>query len=46
MIFKRSSARRDSAPAHVWVRDSDVDVIGGEIAFRYAQLGGISASYR
>jgi hypothetical protein len=24
--------------AHVWVRDGDVDVIGGEIASRYAQL--------
>jgi hypothetical protein len=24
--------------AHVWVRDGDVDVIGGEIASHYAQL--------
>jgi hypothetical protein len=24
--------------AHVWVRDGDVDVIGGKIASRYAQL--------
>jgi hypothetical protein len=24
--------------AHVWVRDGDVDVIGGEIASRYAEL--------
>jgi hypothetical protein len=24
--------------AHVWVRDRDVDVIGGEIASRYAVL--------
>jgi hypothetical protein len=24
--------------AHVWVRDGDVDVIGGEIAYRFAIL--------
>lgn len=24
--------------AHVWVRDGDIDVVGGEIASRYAQL--------
>jgi hypothetical protein len=29
---------RHGLSAHVWVRDGDVDVIGSEIASRYAQL--------
>ncbi len=29
---------RSGLYAHVWVRDGDVDVIGGEIAYRFAIL--------
>jgi hypothetical protein len=29
---------RDGLCAHVWVRDGDVDVVGGEIAYRFAVL--------
>ena len=38
LYYGAASDGRDDLSSHVWVRDGDVDVIGCEIASRYAQL--------
>jgi hypothetical protein len=38
LYYGAAQDERGSLSAHVWVRDGDVDVIGGEVASQYAEL--------
>jgi hypothetical protein len=38
LYYGAAAADQSGLSAHVWVRDGCVDVIGGDIATRYAQL--------
>jgi len=38
VLYYGVAPQRNGLSAHVWVRDGEVNVIGGEVASRYAQL--------
>jgi hypothetical protein len=38
LYYGAAQGERTGLSAHVWVRDGDVDVVGGEIADRFAVL--------
>jgi hypothetical protein len=38
VLYYGAAQENGNLAAHVWVRDGDINVIGGEIASRYAVL--------
>ena len=43
VLYYGAALREGDLKAHVWVRDGNIDVIGGEAASRYALLAGFPA---